>query len=157
ALELADDLRHHLFDALRLDRPLAQRDLHRTHELVAVERHAPSVALDDHELAQLHALESGETKIAGQAHASAADGRRILGRTRILALGVEMAAVRATDARNPRVVDWNPRAEPPHFLPHHRLDGVPGGAAAGERIEQVGDHVADLAELGDAEAARGAG
>src|SRR5580658_3186574 len=38
ALELADDLRDHLVDALGIDRTLAAGDLHRAQQLVAVER-----------------------------------------------------------------------------------------------------------------------
>ncbi len=96
ALELAHDLGHHLLDALGLDRALAQRDLHRAHQLVAVERHAAAVALDHGQLAQLHALEGGEAEIAGQADAAAADHRQILGRPRVLHLRVEASATRAT-------------------------------------------------------------
>ena len=44
--------------------PLAQRDLDRTHELIAVERRAAAVLLDDLQFAQLHALESGEPAAA---------------------------------------------------------------------------------------------
>src|SRR5262249_674689 len=74
-LQLAHDLRYFLLDPLRIDRALAQCDLDRTHELVAVERHAAAIALDDGQLAQLHALESGEAEIAGQADAAATDYR----------------------------------------------------------------------------------
>ena len=66
AFQFAHDLRDHLVDPLRLDRALAQRDLHRAQQLVAVERHAPAVALDDDQFAQLHPLESGEAEIAGR-------------------------------------------------------------------------------------------
>src|SRR5215813_3751778 len=66
ALKLAHDLRHHLINLLRIDRPFAQRDLHRPQELVAVERHAPAIALDHNQFAQLHPLESRETEIAAQ-------------------------------------------------------------------------------------------
>src|SRR5262249_12076973 len=93
ALELAHDPRDLLFDALGLDRPLAQGDLHRAQQLVAVERHAAAVALDYDQLAQLHALEGGKAEIAGQAHAAAADDGGILGRPGVLHLGVEAAAI----------------------------------------------------------------
>ena len=96
--QLADDLRHHLLDPLRLDRALAQRNRQRAHQLVAIERHAPAVALDHHKLAQLHALEGGEAEIAGQADAAAADRGRILGRPRVLHLGIEGAAARTAHA-----------------------------------------------------------
>src|SRR5215475_8095435 len=39
ALELAHDGGYHLLDPLRIDGALAQGDLHRAHQLVAVERH----------------------------------------------------------------------------------------------------------------------
>ena len=45
--EFAHDLGHRLFDPFGIDIALAQRDFHRTRELVAVERHAAAVALDD--------------------------------------------------------------------------------------------------------------
>src|SRR4029453_2698445 len=93
ALEFAHDLGDDLLDALGLDRALAQRDLYRAQELVAVERHATAVALDHGELAQLHPLEGGEAKIAGEAHTAAADDGGILRRPRILHLGVEAAAI----------------------------------------------------------------
>src|SRR5713101_3243245 len=94
ALELAHDLGHGLIDALRLDRTLAQRDLHRAQELVTVKRHAAAVALDDDELAQLYPLECREAEIAGEADATAADDGAILRRPRVLHLRVEAAAIR---------------------------------------------------------------
>ena len=94
AFQLAHDFRHHLVDAFRIDRSLAAGDLHRAQQLVAVERHAPAVALDHRQLAQLHPLEGGEAEIAGQADAAAADDRRILRRPRILHLGIEAVAAR---------------------------------------------------------------
>src|SRR5215468_298580 len=99
ALELAHDLGHGLIDALRLDRTLAQRDLDRAQQLVSVERHAAAVALDDHKLAQLHALECGKAEIAAQTHAAAANDGGILGRPRVLDLGIEAAAIRTAHGR----------------------------------------------------------
>src|ERR1051326_6385395 len=101
ALLLAHDFGHDLVDAFGLDRAFAQRDLHRAQELVAVERHAPAVALDDDQLAQLHTLESGEAEIAGEANAAAADDRRVFSRSRILDLGIEASATRTTHALPP--------------------------------------------------------
>src|SRR3954449_4219253 len=95
ALQLAHDRRHHLLDPLRIDRPLAQGDLQRAHQLVAVERHAAAVALDDREFAQLHPLEGGEAEIAGHADATTTDYRGILGRARVLHLRIETVAARA--------------------------------------------------------------
>src|SRR5262245_37125039 len=106
ALQLAHDLRHHLVDALRLDRTLAQRDLDRTQQLVAIERDAAAVALDHRELAQLHALERREAEIAGQAHAPAADHRRVLGRPGILDLGIEAPAARTAHG-SPWIRCWS--------------------------------------------------
>jgi len=54
AFELAHDLGNDLVDALGLDRTLAQGDLDRAQQLVAIERHTAAVALDHNELAQLH-------------------------------------------------------------------------------------------------------
>src|SRR5262249_49369381 len=104
AFELAHDLGHRLVDALGLDRPLAQRDLHRAQQLVAVERDAAAVALDDSELAQLHALEGGEPEVAAQAHAAPADDGGILGRPRILHLGVETAAIGTAQWTSPTLL-----------------------------------------------------
>src|SRR5215472_1899539 len=72
-LKFAHDLRDRLINALGLDGTLAQRDLHRPQQLVSVEGHTAAVALDHHELAQLHALECGKAKIAGETDAPAAD------------------------------------------------------------------------------------
>ena len=75
ALELAHDAVDHALDPLGLDRALAQGDLDRAHELVAVEGRAPAVLLDDREFAQLHALEGREAAAAIGADAAAADRR----------------------------------------------------------------------------------
>src|SRR5262249_61621924 len=101
ALELADDLRHHLINALRIDRPFAQRDLHRPQELVAVERYAPAIALDHNQFAQLHPLESRETEIAAQTDPATADDGRILGRPRILQLGIAASTTRPAHPSSP--------------------------------------------------------
>src|SRR5262249_44119368 len=99
AFELAHDLRHGLIDALGLDRALAQRDLHRAQELVAVEGNAPAVALDHRELTQLHPLEGREAEIAGKANAATADDGRVFRRTRVLHLRIEAGAVRTAHLR----------------------------------------------------------
>src|SRR6202035_1496935 len=114
AFEFADDLRHHLVDALGIDRALAAGDLHRTQQFIAVERHAPAVALDDDQFAQLHPLESGEAEIAGQADATAADDGGILRRPRILHLGIEAAATRTTHASP--LVDRKPADQAANFF-----------------------------------------
>src|SRR6185312_13754319 len=98
AFQFAHDFRDHLLDALRLDRSLAQRYLHGTHELVAIKGNAAAVALYDGQFAQLHAFEGREAEIAGQANTAAADHSRIFGRPRVLHLRIEAAATRATHA-----------------------------------------------------------
>src|SRR6185369_9898167 len=67
AFEFAHDRGDHFFDSLGIDRAFAQGDLQRAHQLVTVERHAPAVALDHGQFAQLHPLEGGEAEIAGYA------------------------------------------------------------------------------------------
>ena len=64
ALELPHDAVDHALDPLGRDGALAQRDFDRAQQLVAVERRAPAVLLDHHQLAQLHALEGGEAAAA---------------------------------------------------------------------------------------------
>src|SRR3954471_14961944 len=92
AFQFAHDRRDHFLHPLRLDRALAQRDLQRADQLVAIERHAAAVALDYGELAQLHPLKGGEAEIAGHAYPAPPDHRGILGRTRVLYLGIETVA-----------------------------------------------------------------
>src|SRR5205814_10372304 len=81
-------------DAIGLDRPLAQRDINRAGQLVAVERFALRVLLDYGELAQLDPLEGREAGAATDAEAPAPDRAAILGRPRILHLGIIGAAKR---------------------------------------------------------------
>src|SRR6516162_547917 len=92
ALKLADNGRDHLLDPLRLNRALAQRDLHGSYQLVAIERHAAAVALHHGEFAKLHAFESGEAEVAGDADPPPPDHRGILGRTGVLDLRIEAVA-----------------------------------------------------------------
>ncbi len=75
----------------RLRQAMADRAL----ELVAVERLALAVLLDDGEVAQLDALEGRETRAAGLALAPAPDRRAVLGRAAVLHLAVFMGAERA--------------------------------------------------------------
>src|SRR5579863_9868358 len=98
AFEFAHDGGHHLLHPLRFHRALAQRDLQRAHQLVAVERHPAAVALDDGQFAKLHALEGGETEVAGDAYAPAPDHGGILRRTGVLHLRIETVAAWATHA-----------------------------------------------------------
>ena len=166
AFELAHDLGDHLLDPLRIDIALAQRDLDRAHQLVAVERHAAAVALDHREFAQLHALEGGEAEIAGQADAAAADRGGILGRPRVLHLGIEAAAARTAHGLSPvpdlrairLLIDRKTREQPLDLLAHRGFDQrILFGLLLRQHIEHFGDHLADLAEFGDPEAARRAG
>src|SRR2546421_8441257 len=118
------------------------------------------MALDDSEFAQLHPLEGGETELAREAHAAAADRGRILGRPRILHLGIEASALRTTHGPPPLCLLINREAL------DQRLDLV-AHRSLGERIlldmllrqyiEHLDDHVDDLAEFCDTEAARGTG
>src|SRR5262249_6916780 len=94
--QLARDLGDHLLDALGIDRALAQRYLDRAHQLVAVERHAAAVTLDHGQLAQLDPFEGGKAEIARETHAAPANNGRVFRRPRILHLGVEASATRAT-------------------------------------------------------------
>src|SRR5690242_5592792 len=94
AFELAHDVGDHFLHALALDRPLAQGDLHRAHQLVAVERHAAAIALDHGEFAKLHALEGGKAEIAGHTDAPPPNHRGVLGRTGVLHLRIETIAAR---------------------------------------------------------------
>src|SRR5262249_28612192 len=103
ALELTHDVGDHLLDALAVHRPLAQGDRHRAHELVAVERHAAAVALDDGQLAKLHALEGGEAEIAGHAHPPPTDDGGVFRRAGVLHLGIEAVAAWATHRRTPLI------------------------------------------------------
>src|SRR5262249_22588327 len=156
ALKLAHDLRHHLINLLRIDRPFAQRDLHRPQELVAVERHAPAIALDHNQFAQLHPLECCETEIATQTDPAAADDGRILGRPRILHLGIEACTTRAPHPLS--LVDRESADQTFHLFgyPLFGLD-VLFKAPAQQRIKYFSAHIANLPEFGDAEAPRRAG
>src|SRR6185437_4665593 len=80
AFELADDRVDHALDTLRLDRPLAQRDADRARELVAVAGLALRALLEDGELAELDALESGEARRAIGTEPTAPDGGAVVGR-----------------------------------------------------------------------------
>ena len=166
ALELAHDAVDHALDPLGLDGALAQRDLDRAHQLVAVERRAPAVLLDHHQFAQLDALEGGEPPAAIGADPPAADRGGILGRPRVLHLRVETAAIGAPH-REP-----TPLFEPSSPLSRSGSAGsirrrrsrtfastaaLPDLAVRRQAVERLDDQFADLGELGDAEAARGRG
>src|SRR4029077_988827 len=95
AFELAHDAVDHPLNPVGIDGALAQRHLHRAHELVAIEWYPPAAPLGDHQLTQLDALEGGETATAVGADPPPANGRVVLRRTRILHLSVDVAAVGA--------------------------------------------------------------
>src|SRR2546421_153349 len=76
------------FHPLGFDWPLAQRDIDRARQLVALERLPLSVLLDDRQLAQLHPLKGREARGAIRAEAAATDRAAILSRARIPDLGV---------------------------------------------------------------------
>src|SRR4051794_13550993 len=82
ALELANHRVDDALDLLGLDRPLAQGDMDRAREFVALERLALPVLLDHRQLAQLDALEGGEARRAIRAEAAPTDRRAIVGRPR---------------------------------------------------------------------------
>src|SRR4029077_21201785 len=92
ALAGALELTHHrvddALDLLGLDRALAQGDVDGAGELVALERLALTVLLDHRQLAQLDALESGEARRAIRTEAPPTDRGTIVGRPRILDLGI---------------------------------------------------------------------
>src|SRR5437762_2497866 len=88
ALELAHDAGHRALDPLGVDIAFARRDLDGAHQLVAVEGHLAAGLLQHDKVAQLHPLEGGEAAAADRADTPAADGRAVLGRPRILHLGV---------------------------------------------------------------------
>src|SRR6185437_5368449 len=94
AFELPDQRVDDPLDALPLDRPLAQRDIDRARQLVAVEGLALAALLDDRQLAQLHPLEGREAGGAVRAEAAPADRGAIVGRPRILHLGIVEPAKR---------------------------------------------------------------
>jgi hypothetical protein len=112
AFEPPHDARDHLVDALGLDRALLQSDTDRAFQLVAVEILAPAAGLDDHEVAQLHALIGGETSAAGRAEPPPPDRDMILRRARILDLGIDISAKRAAHGPSPCFVPSPRKARP---------------------------------------------
>jgi butyrate kinase len=84
-----------IVDPVAVDGALLSGQQHRLHQLVALERLALAIGLDDVEIAQLHPLERGEARATGRALPAPADGPAILGGTGVLHLGVMMTAKRA--------------------------------------------------------------
>src|SRR5207248_11283603 len=89
---------------LGLDRPLAQCDIDRARQLVAVERFALAVLFEHGQFAQLDPLERREARRATAAKPPPPDRASIVGRSRILDLGVIGATERATHVLLPLVV-----------------------------------------------------
>src|SRR5690348_10794862 len=111
AFELTDDGIDRALDAFAFDRPLAQRDLDGARQLVALERFALVVLLDDGQFAQLHALERRETRGAIRAEPPPSDRGSIVGRPRVLDLGVFASAERTTHRFPLLGVDREARAQ----------------------------------------------
>src|SRR5580704_2903735 len=164
AFEAPHDAVDHALGALGIDRALATRHLDRAGELVAVELHTLAVLLHHRQLAQLHALEGGETRSAGRAVTPPADRGIIVSRSRVLNLCVLVTA-EWTAHLVPLFILWlgalsvavNGKAgtERVHLGTHLFLDlSVAVRAVVGDTVEHVGDQVTDLAEFGRAEAAR---
>src|SRR5256886_4863261 len=156
AFKLAHDGRDHLLDSLRIDRALAQGDLHRAHQFVAIERYPAAVALDHRELAQLHPLKGGEAEIAGDANPPPPDHCGILGWTRVLYPRIETVAAGTSHPANTLLIDWETVGERPHpFLDrgfHQRRLAV---LRLRDRIEHFGNQAGDLLEFGNPKTARG--
>jgi hypothetical protein len=70
--------------------------MQRAFELIAFERLAPGVLLDDNQFAQLNALERRESSAAGGTVAASADGGVVLARPAVLHLGIIVSAKRAS-------------------------------------------------------------
>jgi hypothetical protein len=86
------------FDAVAIERPLAQSDVDRAGELVAIERLTPAVLLDYRQLAQPDAFEGGEPRAAVRTSPAAANHAAIVARPRVLDLAVIRAAERTSHA-----------------------------------------------------------
>jgi hypothetical protein len=94
AFQAADDAADHTLDAFGLDGPLSERDLHRAHELVPVERHPPRVFLNNRQFTQLHPFERRKARTARTAITAPANGGVVLRRPGILHLRVAVSAIR---------------------------------------------------------------
>src|SRR5690606_33970265 len=169
AFELAGDATRRALDAVGIDIALADRDLHRAQQLVAVERHLAAGALDDDEVAKLHPLEGGEATAAIGADAAAADRRPVLGGARILDLRVfgltertaHLYPLRRMDLR--RMLSLSAEIGVEREAAAERGDPVAyGGLDRGvalirirhlQPVEHLCDQLADLGELFLAEAA----
>src|SRR5690606_13823809 len=80
--------------------PFTQRDVHRTRKLIAIERDAPSRALQHHKIAELHPFKRREARAALVTLATAADRSAVLGGTAVLHLGVFVLTKRAAHSAN---------------------------------------------------------
>src|SRR5438105_1113177 len=171
AFELAHQRIDHALDPLGLDRPLAQGDVDRAGELVALKGFALVVFFEHGQLEQLHPLKGREARRATAAEAATPDRTAVVGRPRILDLGVIGAAERTAHlflrlfapvslsravASSPawQRVNRETGAQRRDRAAHPRLDR---GIAAGV-LRQAAQHLADphpdLAEFGATETAR---
>ena len=132
-------------------------------ELVAVERHAPARALDDRQLAQLHPLEGGEAAAAIRADAAAADGGRIVRRAASPSPGCRgcrnrgSASAAHPDRSRRRSGKRRGQLVTRCAFTVASTSPLPSSPFFAKPVEHLDDQLADLPELGDAEAARGRG
>ncbi|QTK78950.1 hypothetical protein AT6N2_C1164 [Agrobacterium tumefaciens] len=161
AFQPAGNARHGPLDPVTIDRSLAQRDLEGTHQLFAVERKLAAAFLDDHQLAQLHALIGRKAAAAIRADAPPADGGVVLRRTRVLDLCVfgtaEWAAHRLLSLHVGIHRETVRQAD--DLFTHRSLDGGIAFIRIGnlQTIENLDDQLADFAEFRFLETARRAG
>src|SRR5262249_25032762 len=158
ALKPAHDARHHALDALTLDRAFGKRDLHRAHQLVAVERHARAGAVNDGELAQLLALESGEAAAAIGTIAAAANGGPVLTRTAVLHLRFFIVAKRTAHGAFGSGIDGEAFGQLGDLGLDRPLDlSIALFAVLRKPVENLGDEAPDVLEFLGPEASGGAG
>src|ERR1051325_1860880 len=172
AFELAHQGIDDALDPLRLDRPFSQRDVDRAGELIAVERLTLPIFLDDGQLAQLNPLEGGEAGGAIRTEPAPPYPRPIVGRPRILDLGVIRAAERTThlllllaptswgtlvSSFDAVRVNRKAIAQPSHLAAHPRFERGIATRDFRQPAQHFGDPFPDLAEFSRAEAAGSAG
>jgi len=94
--ELVFDLEGQVCDLVVVDGAPGRRDGHAGLDLGSVERHPVTRALDHDERQLLTTLERGEPVTALEALAATADGRTIIGKSRVDHLVIEFGATRTT-------------------------------------------------------------
>src|SRR5262245_6363444 len=160
AFQAPNDAVDHALQPVLVDWPLAQRDLHRTQQLLAIERLALAVALHNDQLAQLDTFEGGEARAAVGALPPPADGGVIVRRSGVFDLGILVSAKRTAHSRPPKAsssapVDREPLAQGAHFLAHLVFNLAVVSTIGREPIEHAHDHLPDRLELLRPEAATG--